>query len=102
MVEIYRNSQWRIDESGLDTISPPDLHYEIDKTRLGELREQPEGSEVPPLSGWLLHMSAKTWVDWPAFVAAFAVALEAHRGKYTALPEGCFATSLVWAGKRHE
>jgi hypothetical protein len=69
--EVYwAGRQWCVTDYGLETITP-DSYY--------------------------IAASEKGWVDVEDFAAAFAVALEVHKGKFPPLPENAFLNALELA-----
>lgn len=77
---IFRNKQWAVTKSGMHTIGKePGYRYEIERSRLTELATYAEHNG---LYDWVTHLADKTWINYPAFVEAFRVALRVHEGKY--------------------
>ena len=92
--------QWCVTEFGLETII--DQRYYVEASILGGLTE----GEDRPIAERLRHIGTdKSWVDGEDLIAAFAVALAVHAGKYTPLPEGAFLNAVndvrrvKWIGK---
>jgi hypothetical protein len=73
----FENAQWMVTAGGIEST---DRSYFIEKSRLGELREQ---TDMP---SWPLHMVEKEWVDLDLFIEAFIYALQVHKGRYAPLP----------------
>jgi hypothetical protein len=88
--EVYwAGRQWCVTDYGLETITP-DSYY-IAASELGELT-----SGIASVTAERFrHVSEKGWVDVEDFAAAFAVALEVHKGKFPPLPENAFLTSTA-------
>lgn len=65
---IWKGRQWAVTEHGLERHDGP--AYAIAADALGTPGEN---------WSWPDHMAMKEWIDWPDFVAAYAVAVLVHR-----------------------
>jgi len=90
--EVYwAGRQWCVTDYGLETIAPD--YYYIAAAELGELTL----GIASVTAERFRHVSEKGWVDVEDFAAAFAVALEVHKGKFPPLPENAFLNALELA-----
>jgi len=69
----YKNSQWRVTKSGLETVRPEAL-YQVDKSQLDDLVDRGGG----PMYDLPVHLAEKDWVDLSLFRSAYISAFEAH------------------------
>ena len=71
----FANAQWRVTDWGLAAEKIGLLEYYIEASWLLEAKRG-------AMYDWPCHMAEKPWVDIEAFIEAFIIALEVHKGRY--------------------
>lgn len=90
----WAGRQWCVTDFGLETVKED--RYSVEAERLGDLTES-NYPDAEPSAERFRHIAEKTWVDIEDLAAAFAMALEIHRGKYEPLPAGALHNALAHA-----
>ncbi len=92
MGEIFRNRQWRVTDHGLERV---DGRYDIEAGRLTETTI--DGT----IYDWPFRMAENAWLDYPAFVEAFAKALTIHKPRCGAADPEMLALGVLIGAKRN-